>query len=362
MQGLIGMAAGMRITDRQQEALKVLDTAEALASALDLDADRAQIHNLRGNLFFPLGRIDDCLAEHERSLSFARKAGSPEGEALALGGLGDGYYLRGHMRSACERFRDCVDLCREHGYGRIEVANRHMIGWSRIYLMEFGEAIEDGLAAAAMAAKVSHHRAEQLGYILAGRVEIELGRSDDAREHLERALAIARRIGAGNFEAQSLCLLGQLCAAQDRMDEARQNVEQAMTVVRKVGMTFIGPTVLAVHASLSDDRASRSAALKEAETILDSGCVAHNHFWFAQIAIDQALAAGKWDEAERYARRLEDYTRRQPLPWPEFIVAQARGLASWGRGARDAALTAEMTRLRAVALKAGLVGAVVSPG
>jgi hypothetical protein len=139
------MAAGMRVADRQQEALKILSGAEVLASKGGFDAELAQIHNLRGNLYFPLGRIEECLAEHEKSLVFARKAGSAEGEALALGGLGDGFYLRGHMRSASERFQACVDLCRRHGYGRIEVANRHMVGWTRIFQMEFREAINDGL-------------------------------------------------------------------------------------------------------------------------------------------------------------------------------------------------------------------------
>jgi hypothetical protein len=273
---------------------------------------------------------------------------------LALGGLGDGYYLRGHMRSACERFRACVDLCREHGYGRIGVANRHMVGWTRIYLMEFSEAIEDGLEAAMMAAKARHHRAEQLGLMLAGRIEFEAGRFADARTHLDRALALARRIGAGNFEAQSLCQLGQLCAAQDKMDEARQFLDQAMGVVRGVGMTFIGPVVLAVHAALSNDPSERKAALKEAEAILDSGCVAHNQFWFAQIAIDQALAAGEWDEVERYAARLENYMSEESLAWPEFTIARGRALAAWGRGRREAELAAELKRLLDVAHGAGL--------
>jgi tetratricopeptide (TPR) repeat protein len=351
----IGMAGGLRVADRQGEALEVLEQAEAVATRLGLDAERAQIHYLRGNVYFPLGKIEGCLAEHEKALRFARKAGSAEGEALALGGLGDGYYLRGRMRSACERFRACVDLCREHGYGRIGVANRHMVGWTRMYLMEFSEAIEDGLEAATMAAKVRHHRAEQLGLMLAARIEFEAGRFADAQMHLDRALAVARRIGAGNFEAQSLCLLGQLCAAQGRMDEARQFLDQAMGVIRTVGMTFIGPVVLAVHAALSNDPSERRAALKEAEAILDSGCVSHNQFWFAQLAIDQALAAGEWDEVERYAGRLEAYMREEPLAWPEFVIARGRALAAWGRGKRDAELAAELKHLRDVAQGAGLV-------
>jgi hypothetical protein len=141
------------------------------------------------------------------------------------------------------------------------------------------------------------------------------------------------------------------------MDEARHHVEGAMDVVRKVGMTFIGPAVLAVHAGLSVDPAERRAALKEAEEILDSGCVAHNQFWFAQSAIDQKLAVGEWDEVDRYARRLENYIREEPLAWPEFIVARGRALASWGRGKRDPDLAAELKRLRDTAVEVGLVRA-----
>ncbi len=351
----IGMAGGLRIADRQERALEILDEAEAAASAHGLNSERAQIHYLRGNVYFPLGNIEGCLAEHEKALEFAREAGSAEGEALALGGLGDAYYLRGHMKSACERFRACVDLCREHGYGRIEVANRHMVGWTRAHLMEFTEAIEDGLEAATMAAKVSHHRAELLGLMLAGRVELELGRFVEAQNHLDRALELARMIGAGNFEAQSLIERARLSAAQGEKAQARQFADQAVAVVREVGVTFIGPTVFSVLAALSNGSAERKAALKEAEDILDSGCVAHNHFWFAETAIDQALEASEWDEVDRYANRLETYMREEPLAWPQFMIARGRALAAWGRGNREAELKAELRRLQDVAVETGLV-------
>jgi hypothetical protein len=195
--------------------------------------------------------------------------------------------------------------------------------------------------------------------MLAGRIEIELGQLDDARVHLDSALMLARRISAGNLEAQSLNLLGQISAAEGKMDEARRYADQAVDVVRKVGMTFIGPAVLAAQAALLENPARRRDALKEAEEILDSGCVAHNHFWFAQTAIDQALAAGEWDEAERYAHRLEKYMHDEPLAWPEFTAARGRALASWGRGSREEALVAELQRLRNVAADAGLVRAAI---
>jgi tetratricopeptide (TPR) repeat protein len=312
----IGMAAGMRVADRQQQALAILSRAEVAAGENQLDVELAQICNLRGNLYFPLGRIEECLAEHEKSLAFARKAGSAEGEALALGGLGDGLYLRGHMRSASERFEACVDLCRRHGYGRIEVANRHMVGWTRIYQMEFREAVIDGLEAAAMAGRVSHHRAEMLALSLAGYLEIEMGELDEARRHLDQALALSRRLGAGNFEAQTLRFLGLLAPVEGKRADARKLLDQALSIVRTVGMTFIGPAVLAQRAALSDDPIERRDALAEAESILDAGCVSHNHFWFAGLAIDQCLAAGEWDAVEHYATTYLARVHHRASPCP----------------------------------------------
>lgn len=131
-----------------------------------------------------------------------------------------------------------------------------------------------------------------------------------------------------------------------------------MDIVRKVGMTFIGPSVLAVYAAVVEDAEAGSEALGEAQSILDSGCVAHNHIWFARTAIDHALKIQAWDLAEHFASRLETYTRQQPLAWPDFIIARAHALASWGRGTRDAELAGQLQDLRERAMESGLKAAV----
>jgi class 3 adenylate cyclase/tetratricopeptide (TPR) repeat protein len=357
---LIGIAEGLRIVDRQSNALVVLAEAEAAAIREDLVKERARIHYLRGNVYFPLGNIDGCLAEHEKALVFAREVNSAEGEALALGGLGDAYYLRGHMRTACEQFRACIRVCRDQDYRHIEVAYRHMIGWSRIHSMEFAEALDDGLNAAKLAAKVSNQRAEVLGLMLAGCVYCEFGQHEEAETYTRRSLELGLTIGSNNFAAQALRYLAQITAAQGRVGEALEHVERAVEIVRKVGMTFIGPGVLALKAALTEDQEEASVTFQEAESILDSGCVAHNHMWFAQTAIDHALANGTWDMAEHYAARLEDYTRGHPLAWPDFLIARARALAAWGRGTRSRQLVSELQRLRECAVQHGLV--LATPG
>src|SRR5215472_6173579 len=133
---LIGLAAVKRVADDLTGAFADLESAEKEAVEQELITERARIHYVRGNLFFPRGDIEGCLLEHELSRKLAQQARSAEREAAALGGLGDAEYARGRMASANQHFRKCVELCREHGLGRIEVANLSMVPATRIYLNE----------------------------------------------------------------------------------------------------------------------------------------------------------------------------------------------------------------------------------
>lgn len=349
----IGLAEGLRVSDRHEDALDALDNAERLATGGPPLA-LAEIHHLRGNLYFPAGRVDDCLREHQRALEFARTAGSREWEARALGGLGDASYLAGRMQTACGHFQRCVTLCQELGLGRIEVANRHMVGWSRMYLNEIAAAGEDGRAAAELAARVGHNRAEMLGLLLAGFMDAERRQTDAAREALDRATALARRLGAGHFLAEGLGLIALTCLADGRRDEARHAADEALEVVRGVGMTFFGPMVLGIAARLTDDSSARRALLAEAESILDGGCVSHNYFWFYREAIETALEIDDWPMTERYCDGLERYTATEPLAWSDLFARRGRALARFGRGERNAALAAELDQLATIARQAEL--------
>ncbi len=70
-----------------------------------------------------------------------------------------------------------------------------------------------------------------------------------------------------------------------------------------------------------------------------------------------ALALGDEDQALHYAAKLEAYTRPEPLPRSDFLIARARALAHYGRGERDAALTRELERLHDLGRGVGLVPA-----
>ena len=140
---------------------------------------------------------------------------------------------------------------------------------------------------------------------------------------------------------------------QGKLAEARRLAELAVDVVRKVGMTFIGPAVLAAKASLTGDPEESKNALLEAESILASGCVAHNHFFFESrdrsFLGDRRLGRGRALCGE--TRGL--YTR------PAFAMVRLLDrprtcFGGVGRGMRSEAVLAELVRLHQVAVQHGL--------
>ncbi len=351
----LGLAQGLRIADNQRDALEALDSAQAVANEYGLKPELSRIHYMRGNLFFMTGDIEGCLGEHEKSLALAEETGSAEGMALALGGLGDAYYLRGHMRSARDQFQACVKLCQEHGFGQIEVSNRYMVGWSRMHLMEFSEAMDDALASIEMARKVGNQRAEMIGADLAGIVELERGNFVAARTYLESGLELASTLKASSFIAQAKFILARLDIAEGKTQAAQKTIEEALSIVREAGMAFIGPAALVVSAVLSEDAGQRSAFIKEAELLLENGCVSHNYFHFARVAIDLSLQSGDWAAVERHASRMEAYTAEQALEWSDFMIARGRALVAWGEGNRGENCVDQIQQLLSTGKQAGLV-------
>jgi hypothetical protein len=159
--------------------------------AQHLIAEQVRIHFLRGNLCFPRGVIEGCLREHGIALEFARSAGAAELEAMALGELADAEYVRGRMISAHDRFSECVGLCERHGFGRIEVANRPMMAFTRFFAGDIRGALAVADTAIARAALVGQRRAEMIGHHAAFFCRHALMEFDAAARHAEAALTLA---------------------------------------------------------------------------------------------------------------------------------------------------------------------------
>ena len=240
-----------------------------------------RVNYVWGNALFPLADYEGCLQRHGRALQLFREAGSPDGEALALGGLGDAYYLRGRMITAFSRFSECVDVCRRQGCGKVEAANRYMMGWTRSYSFEFDQALMDAREATQLAVALKQRRAELQSLMLCGYLNIKTGELHDALDAFEKALDLSRVISAGNFEANILGDLSEIHRLQGNTGRAEAYARKSVALMREVGHRFCGPYVLTIlAATLSDPEAVRDS-LDEAEKMLDAGSVSHNHFYFA---------------------------------------------------------------------------------
>jgi class 3 adenylate cyclase/tetratricopeptide (TPR) repeat protein len=349
----LGLAAGMRISDRYDDALSALDKAEPIAKRHGLVRELSELHHLRGNLYFPMGRIDDCRREHEKSLNYALESGSAEAEAQALSGLGDAGYIAGRMATAHDFFRRCVEVAHRNGLGRIEVVNRSMVGFSRLYMNQLREALEDSRATVAAATSVGDQRAEMLGEMLAVFALYEMAEYAQASQHNARALALARQLGARRFESQCLMYDGRIAYGEGRREESIEIGNEAFEISRQVGHGFTGPRIAgALARSLAEPQAKR-AALMEGAHILRTRTVGHNHFYFYVDAIDVSLELGDWDAAERYATALEEFAESEPLPWSSYFAARGWALAAHGRGRHDPEIVAELRRLQDEAERVG---------
>lgn len=333
---LIGLAGALRVADRREEALEVLDQADEITIAADDIGNRVQIHYLRGSACFTLGRLDECMSEHQCALELARKHGLIRGEAQALSGLGDAFYLSGRMRTASESFKACVTLAQANGLARTEVSNLYMVGWTLMHLNDDDGAMSMGAAAETMGTRLNHMRAAISGCNVQAHVLRRQGAHAMSLERLEKSLAWARQIAAVNFESDSLYDMALNHLALGDREQANRLAREALGLARDVGLSFLGPTILAVVALSTEDAGERRGLLDDAEAVLDSGrCVSHNQLYFPEEVIPDELARGAWDAAERHALRLENYTAAEPLPRASQIIEATKELVAWGRGQRN---------------------------
>lgn len=328
----IGLAAAMRVIDKYDKALAYLADAEDIARASNLTYELSQIHNIRGNLYFPLGKIDGCLEQHRLALGTARLADSPECEARALSGLGDAYYSQGRMITSLKYFRQCIDLCRNHGLGRIKVENQYMVAWSRIYLNEIRGSLEDALEAVEASVQAGHKRAEIVSRCAAARSFYEINNYESAEKHIERAIELVDQLGANRFIPNCNNVLARIHLARyGYQTETVDLVRYTLEISRKTGIGFLGPWVLSTLALVINDEKSSLEALVEGEEILKTGCVGHNYFEFYRNAMEVAWRYGDWSLIERYADALEFFIKSESIPWAEHYIKWGRALSAHGR-------------------------------
>jgi class 3 adenylate cyclase/tetratricopeptide (TPR) repeat protein len=348
---LLGCAAANRLIARLDDAFSALAEAEPPAAASADDRALAEIHYLRGNLYFARGNLTACRGEHEQALVSARRLASPEWQARALSGLADAQYMDCRMATALRHFADCVDLCDADGLTRIAVPNRVMMGHCQIYTCAFDLGLEDMRNACETAVRIGNRHAEMFAVQSLGLCLTAAGRYAEAEEFQAKALEQARALKARRYEAVILAQCAEVALSKGERPGALALARNARDISEETGPGFVGPIIHGLLAVLEESPDAQEAALVAGEALLARGSVGHNHFWFRRFTIERALLAGNWSEAEKQAEALLLRMAGEPLPYASTIAERGRALARRGRGQATETDEATLSQILTVAVE-----------
>jgi tetratricopeptide (TPR) repeat protein len=351
----VSIASVHRVTGEFEPAMQALSHAQPIAERERLWPLCSYIHNMRGNLYFSKGRVEECGQEHQRALDYARQAGDLEREAFAWSGLGDYGYGKGRMVTALHHFRRCIDLYRKLGLVRHEIPNLCMVGHCMAWNGEALAAEQEVRKAVALARRIGLAQIEVMALeSIAFTLVTFRGEYDEAIPWIEQAIACARQVGARRYLAIDYLLKAACKRAQGRLDEALQALEESHALCDQIGLEFIGPPTLAARAAAAIDPEERRQYLRQAETWLGQNTFNMAALMFYPIAIDAALDAGECDEALRYAEALSAATQAEPLAFCDLVVARAHAFVALACNGRTPAVLGELTALRDRLREAGI--------
>jgi hypothetical protein len=176
---------------------------------------------------------------------------------------------------------------------------------------------------------------------------VEMGDLEKGMDWLDRGFAIVLKLGSKLFEAEYLFFFAKVAHLQGDTDQARKHALKSISVLREAesGMSYRGPTALGIYALTLDDSDLRHQVLQEAENLLAGDCLDHNYLDFYEDAMQVCLQSGVWDEVDRYAQALEEYTAAEPIPRCKLFIDRGHVLADHGRGNRNPKVIQELKRV-----------------
>ncbi|WP_170386637.1 adenylate/guanylate cyclase domain-containing protein [Ruegeria atlantica] len=326
----IGLAQAARQASLYSEALESLDQAEVAAERSGSERDVAQINYVRGNIYFPLGRVEDALRSNEKALTLARKLESARLEVGALSGFGDANFMNATMRTAAKFYTQAVERAREKGLVRDLAANLHNLSVARSYTGDVAQGKRDAEEAIEVSQKYFAFVPECVAQTCLGVAHTFLGELDQALETFAISADIANRVGAKRLEAQALEHLARTQVYAGQLDQARKTGRHAVEIALEHGRNFVGPKALSALAMAETDPDVQDRHLKLGMQIISEGCVGHSHLHFYPDAIAVMLGRQEWDRASEYAEALAKFTADEPLLMVDLSIQQARVLAECG--------------------------------
>jgi tetratricopeptide (TPR) repeat protein len=211
----------------------------------DLDMT-GQAHLMVGRSLAESGDLDGGTRHHENALTAFRQAGSQRGVATALNGLGVISVYRKEPTVAMRYMAECLQVAQRHDLRSLEAAA----------LMNHGE------------------------------IFALLGRWEDAKDYLERALAIRREQGATAGVTSAVGNLAAVYLALGNLDDALRCATEAVAGALEMGDLFYQGNALVVLAELH----LRAGRVEDSVAVLDDALTlarTHRHRYIEAACLRQ---------------------------------------------------------------------------
>lgn len=182
-----------------------------------------------------LARYPAAIGHLAQARALARRAGSLQGEAAALGTLANVYRDQGRMAESAEHHRQARDIYRQTGGLGGEATSLGNLGNVLIESGRLGEAIDCLTQGLAIYRQIGARSAEGNMLNSLGCAYLIQGRLAEAREHLEQGLAMHRETGSREGEADGLNNIAELHRDMGECEQAREIALASLALARESG-------------------------------------------------------------------------------------------------------------------------------
>jgi len=218
---------------RHAEALQALREAQPVLRGPEWRFEETVLLNCLGVSLLRLGQPDLAIHHHQDALVHAKEIGAPSLQASALNDLGNIYVNTGRAEEALDSFREALAVARAGGVPHEEASA--LLGQGLVLVFQGKpERALDSLGQALTLLEsldgTASNRAEALGQMAA--VYQRLGRLEEARKHLDRALSANQETQDADRAVSLLNSLGTIHLRSGRLEEARRSYEQALGTAR----------------------------------------------------------------------------------------------------------------------------------
>jgi tetratricopeptide (TPR) repeat protein len=349
------LAHALRDLGEYERGIEVLKAAQGDAESAGLTRELAEIFHHRGNIKQLEVDAEGCREANTEALRYAREAGSPELEALALGGLARASVVSRHFKSEQRYALQCIEICRENGLEHIEFTFRHFAALTAFYSADVGTACKEFQACVERGPQVGALRPAIIANLTYAEMLLELGDTGQASQCLDESERLSNIIGEPRYSPCIQALRARIAWSSGNLESASSLVENALLEVSAADERWGKLYLLGALARLTNSPETRLAALEEGAQICSGPCWGIGAVRFLWDAMNASIAAKEWQHANSHAEALERFSRDEPMELFDLLIARTRALANRGLGSETISTGESIEQIRRSIENLGLV-------